>query len=63
MASIQFEGLKTHKIVHERLLEKVVGFQNDLQKSENGRLPEAFFVILKTWLVTHIKEIDIKYGS
>lgn len=61
MESIQFEGLKTHKIIHQDLLNKFSEHYENITKEK--KLDPKFFDFLKIWLTSHIKGIDIKYGQ
>ena len=60
MEEIKFDGLKTHKIIHQQLLDQVSLHVNEL--SRTGKLTDQFFNFLKVWLTSHIKGIDMKYG-
>lgn len=61
MASINYEGLTTHKLIHQDLLKKYGEFA-DLIRADNGQLPHKFLMFLKLWLTAHIKGIDMKYS-
>lgn len=61
VASIQFEELGQHKIIHKMLLEKLGGERD--KAVEAGAIPESFFKMLSFWIVTHIKGVDTKYGA
>jgi len=61
MESIGFDGLKTHKIIHQKLLEEVTNHVNRFEKTK--QLDAEFFNFLKMWLQAHICGIDIKYGN
>jgi len=61
MESIQFPELSVHKQIHLNLLNT---FKDHSTKfKDEGKLSDAFFVFLKTWLVAHIQGIDMKYGK
>lgn len=62
MQEIGFNGIDTHKIIHQTLLTK---FQEHVEAFENGpgELSQGFFDFLKMWLTSHIKGIDTKYGD
>ncbi|MFN0090936.1 MAG: bacteriohemerythrin [Acidimicrobiales bacterium] len=61
MTTVAYEELAMHKVLHERLLSKLAGFQAEL--SRGGGLGEAFFDFLRFWLLAHIKGVDAKYGA
>ena len=63
MASIDFAGLATHKLIHKDLLDRVGRFVSDFHDSGGAQLPKAFFDFLKFWLLSHIQGIDTKYGN
>ena len=60
MASIGYEGLERHKLIHAQLLSRL----DEARASLNGatRVPEPVFNFLKTWLTSHIAGIDRKYA-
>lgn len=61
MEKINFEGLPTHKIIHQQLLKQ---FQEFLDKfKEEKVLNDSFFNFLKVWLTGHIRGIDMKYAN
>jgi hemerythrin len=61
MESIQYDGLATHKIIHERLLNQLGDFAKQI---EDGTLDsEKLFSFLELWLKSHIMGIDAKYGE
>ena len=62
LASIDYPGLDTHKLVHKNLLQQLDGHIKDFQA--NGEtLPSTFFDFLKFWLKAHIMGVDKKYGD
>ena len=61
MESIQFDGLPSHKLIHEQLLNRFAQEEEKILKSKT--FPESFFGFLKVWLSAHIKGIDMKYGQ
>lgn len=63
MESVGFDGLKTHKLIHKSLLERVGEFVEEFTTSGSDVLPDDLFDFLKFWLVTHIKGIDTKYTA
>lgn len=62
MESINYEGLKTHKLIHDNLIARLENLTNEYLASSDIKPPKAFFDFLKFWLSAHIKGIDIKYG-
>ena len=61
MAKIGYPELRVHAGVHKNLLARVTAFNAEFEQS--GRLTDAFFMFLKTWLKAHICGVDIKYGA
>ncbi len=61
MESIGFEGLDSHKIIHQRLLTKFIEHEATILRDQTLTAP--FFEFLKSWLVTHIRGIDSKYAG
>jgi len=62
MESIGYEGLGTHKIIHQDLLKKYTAFADQI-KAHDGQVPPEFLSFLKRWLTAHIRGVDIKYGQ
>jgi hemerythrin len=50
-----------HKLIHKGLLTKFSRYNKEFQRK--GKLPEDFFIFLKSWLTAHIAGIDTKYGA
>jgi hemerythrin len=63
MAKIGFEGLETHKIIHQQLLTQFTAFVDTFEKSGDAKIDKKFFDFLSVWLTSHIKGIDTKYGA
>ncbi|MFV2040030.1 MAG: bacteriohemerythrin [Acidimicrobiales bacterium] len=63
MESVGFEGLETHRGIHDDLLAKMAKHVQDFRGSDSGVLPEEFFEFLKFWLVSHIQGIDAEYDK
>lgn len=61
MESIGFDGLESHKIIHQRLLQKFIEHEKNILRDQALNAP--FFEFLKSWLVTHIRGIDSKYAG
>jgi hemerythrin len=61
MASVNFSGLETHKVIHKQLLGQVTEHVAAFQKT--GEFTPAFFNFLSVWLTSHIRGIDSKYGA
>lgn len=61
MEKIGFDGLPTHKIIHQQLLSQFNTFVDEFKKSQS--LSPAFFNFLKVWLTSHIRGIDKKYSD
>lgn len=61
MEKMKFEGLGTHKIIHQQLLTQ---FDDHMKKFQDSQqVSGAFFSFLKVWLTSHIRGIDRKYGA
>lgn len=61
MESIGYEGLASHKIIHEKLLAQLGDFAKEI---EAGTLDSnKLFQFLQFWLKSHIMGIDTKYGE
>ena len=61
MEKIGFQGLATHKIIHQQLLKQFGEHMENYKKTQ--KLEESFFNFLKVWLTSHIKGIDAKYAG
>jgi hemerythrin-like metal-binding protein len=62
MEQNNFPDLRTHKIIHEQLVERVVDYRSRLEKEE-PYIAEQIRNFLKMWLSSHIKGIDMKYST
>ncbi len=61
MASIGFPGLRTHKNIHDTLLETLGEHVRSISAGD-GKVRPDFFIFLKVWLTAHIQGVDAKYG-
>lgn len=61
MESISYEGLASHKLIHQQLLNRFSEQEEIILTSKV--FPESFFGFLKVWLSAHIQGIDMKYGQ
>ncbi len=61
MESIDFEGLRSHKVIHERLLKEMGEHYEEFRK--NRELDPKVFRFLTFWLKSHICGIDKKYAE
>jgi len=61
MASVDFAGLASHKLIHADLLKKYTAHA-DAIRANGGTVPSDFLLFLKLWLTAHIKGIDMKYS-
>lgn len=61
MQKIGYEGLETHKIIHQQLLKQFGDFVDEFK--EKKVVSQAFFNFLKVWLTSHIRGIDMKYAN
>jgi hemerythrin len=62
MYSINYPGLPTHRLIHERLLKELDQFYGDFCEGD-GTLGSVFFEFLKVWLNAHIRGIDVQYSD
>lgn len=62
MAAINFPGLRTHKLIHQDLLNRYAQHAAQI-KAAGGRADSGFFHFLRHWLQSHIKGIDTKYAA
>ena len=62
MEEVGYPGLKSHKIIHKKLLEDFSGHAAAIEAA-GGKANDDFFSFLRRWLVAHIKGIDIKYAE
>lgn len=60
MEQKKYDGLESHKQIHQEFVEKVLGFQ---QRVEAGSTIVSIQMLdfLSDWLVSHIKGEDMKY--
>lgn len=62
LESIKYPGIKQHKEIHTKLLERYAIQKEEFMKS-NGQTAPQFFSFLKVWLSSHIMGIDAHYGE
>lgn len=61
MASIGFPGLRSHKNIHDTMLETLAEHVRTISDGD-GKLRTDFFIFLKVWLTAHMQGVDAKYG-
>lgn len=61
MERANYEGIKTHKMIHKQMLDQFDGHLKDFKNKKV--LTDAFFMFLKVWLASHIRGIDMKYSQ
>ncbi len=61
MESLNFEGIKQHKIIHTQLISKFLSHYSDFESKKE--FSDQFFQFLTLWLNAHIQGIDKKYGE
>ncbi len=61
MASIGFQGLRSHKNIHDTMLETLAEHVRTIADGD-GRVSSEFFIFLKVWLKAHMQGVDAKYG-
>ena len=62
MMNANYPGLKEHKLLHEKLTQKVVGFQKKFREGESS-ISTDLMTFLRDWLVNHIEGTDKKYKN
>lgn len=62
MESIGYSRLESHKKLHENLLAELESRVEAFSAGQDPKLGDEFTTFLKTWLATHIRGIDTKYG-
>ncbi len=62
MESIGFEGLRTHKAIHAKLLSDFTAHKEKFDVGD-GRVDPTFFDFLSLWLRSHICHVDAKYAA
>ena len=64
MEKVNFPGLKSHKRMHDLLLEEVLNLKNELERDEkeDDIIPRIVY-FLKGWLTSHVGFVDNKYSS
>jgi hemerythrin len=60
MEKNSFPDCHSHKIAHERLIQKTRKI-NELKNSVSGDISLDLFQFLKQWWLSHILEVDMKY--
>lgn len=61
MESIDYDGIASHKIIHEKLLKTLGEHYENITSTQ--KFNNDFFHFLKFWLSSHIQGIDVKYGK
>ncbi|MEI7607688.1 MAG: hemerythrin family protein [Rhodospirillaceae bacterium] len=61
MASVNYSKMKLHKDCHTSFLLLLSKFKNQISRGEDVTYDVAYF--LQTWLLTHVKEMDIEFES
>ena len=62
MEKIRFTDLKSHKMIHTRLLRDFTGHVEKF-KAGSGPLGADFFNFLSLWLRAHIQHLDMQYAK
>ena len=58
-----YDGAKTHKLIHQKLLSQFGEHLEKFKASPKGKFDDEFFRFLKVWLQAHICGVDRKYGE
>ena len=61
MASVAFPDLKSHKLIHQKLLTDFTAHKARFDAG-HGELEKGFFDFLSLWLRSHICHVDAKYN-
>jgi hemerythrin len=61
MVAANYPDLGAHKVEHARLREKTGQLQERIENNDSQAAQELY-IFLRDWLITHIQEIDKKYG-
>jgi len=62
MESIGFAGLESHRRLHDNLMSELRKHVDEFSNSDQEAIDDELLTFLKTWLSTHIRGIDTKYG-
>lgn len=63
MESVEFPGIKMHKVIHKNLLDQLTEHSQNFSAGSSNQMDEKFFLFLKVWLTGHIQGIDMQYGD
>ena len=63
MESINYADVKSHKVIHKNLLDKLDAHRRAFAAGPVPVLGDDFFQFLKLWLSSHILGIDMRYGA
>lgn len=60
MARNNYPDFSDHKLKHDELVKKVIGFHEKFKKGEQ-RLEKDILLFLKDWVINHITKTDMEY--
>ncbi len=60
MRVFHFEGYEEHKLIHDRIVERVLEFQGQF-RAGNDKVGMELLMFLKDWLFDHINKVDKQY--
>lgn len=63
MADNHYPNLEAHKKVHQKFVDKVVQYQNQLKTQDTTVVAGEILEFLKSWLLDHIQKTDKQYGT
>jgi methyl-accepting chemotaxis protein len=61
MRKTNYPQIESHKKIHEKLLQTVIGFGEEIKNNTINY--QRFIAFLKNWLVTHIAGVDKQYAD
>lgn len=60
MRVFHYEGYEEHKAIHDKIVERVLDFQNQF-RAGNDKVGMELLMFLKDWLFDHINKVDKQY--
>lgn len=63
MSDNHYAGLAGHKVVHQKFVDKVLQYQNQLKTQDAAVVASEILEFLKSWLLDHIQKTDKQYAA